>query len=124
MMKKIIGLIICSLFITATVYPVIGYKHSLKINNYSYIKSSFDKIKVTYQEPPKIRALIIGRIENLIIYGGNAVFRAIKTRIITFNPFSSIIYTSAIMLVTLGSKIGILTNFFVLGFFNVIIYNT
>ena len=122
MVRKIIGLIICILFVTATIYPVIGYKLSLKINNYSYLKSDFNKIKVTFQEPPTIRALIIGRIENLIFYSDIAIFRAIKIRVITFNPFSFITYSSVIMLVSLISKIGILTTNFVLGLFHVIIY--
>jgi hypothetical protein len=122
MVKKIIGLIVCLIFIIASVYTVIGHSHSLKINNYSYIKSSYENNNSTLQEPAIDRVLIIGRIQNLIIYSGFAIFEPIRTRVITFNPFSNTVYTSGVMLV--DSKLGILTNIFILGFFNLKIYMT
>jgi hypothetical protein len=81
------------------------------------IEKEFDII----QEPSTKNPLIIGRIKNLIIYDDFAIFEAIKTRVITFNPFSFITYTSAVMLITY-SKLGILTHNFIFGFFYVEIY--
>jgi len=120
--KKIIGLITCLIFIIASVYPVIGHRHSPKINNYTYMKSSYENNNAPLQEPTNDKVLIIGRIQNLIIYSDFAIFEPIRTRVITFNPFSLIVYTSGVMLV--DSKLGILTNIFILGFFNVEIYMT
>lgn len=105
------------LFVGASFIPLICGEKVSQIN---------DNIKKTQDSPnqdsPTKKALIFGRIENLIIYGNFVVFRPVKTRVITFNPFSFDIYYSGVMLITFGSKLGILTNRFVLGFFYVTIY--
>jgi hypothetical protein len=116
---KGLALTVILFFIQSSVIPLICGEEVSEIN---------DNVKITQknlnQEQPTKRALIIGRIENLVIYGNFAVFNAIKTRVITFNPFSFVIYYSVVMLLTFGSKLGILTNNFVLGLFNVTIYIT
>ena len=116
---KGLALTVILFFIQSSVIPLICGEEVSEING---------NVKITQknlnQEQPTKRALIIGRIENLVIYGNFAVFNAIKTRVITFNPFSFVIYYSVVMLLTFGSKLGILTNNFVLGLFNVTIYIT
>ena len=102
----VVGVIV--LFIGLAIQPIVN----------AQIEKEFDII----QEPSTKRPLIIGRIKNLIIYGDFAIFEAIKTRVITFNPFSFITYTSAVMLVTFGSRLEILTHNFIFGFFYVEIY--
>jgi hypothetical protein len=86
-----------------------------------FFRSGFDNVKVTFEEPTTKKSLICGKIENVLTAEDFAMFDAVKTRVITFNPFSFNTYTSGETLVTFGSKFGILTNSFVLGFFNIAI---
>lgn len=86
-----------------------------------YFRSGFDNVKVSFEEPTTKKVIIFGRIENLNTSDYFAVFDAVKTRVITFIPFSFNTYTSGETLVTFGSKIGILKDKFALGFFNMAI---
>ena len=108
--------LLCKTLVVGVIFLFIGVCIQPIVN--AQIEKKLDII----QEPSTKRALIIGRIKNLIIYDDFAIFEAIKTRVITFNPFSFITYTSALMLVTFGSRLEILTHNFIFGFFYVEIY--
>ncbi len=88
-------------------------------------RSGFDNVIVSIGEqeskPDVKKAVICGRIQNLIKNEDLIKFDAIRTRVLTFNPFSLNTYTNEGTIVTFGSKIGILTYNFALGFFNIAI---
>lgn len=90
-----------------------------------YQRSGFDNVIVTdgehESEPELKKAFIFGRIQNLIEDEDLIKFDAIRTRVITFSPLSFNTYTDRETLITFGSEIGILTDGFALGIFNVAI---
>ena len=100
-----------------------------------YQRSGFDNVMVSIKEHDNAivvadefnivsetkKALILGRIQNLIKDEDLTKFDAIRTQVITFNPISLNTYKDRETLSTFGSKIGILTNNFALGIFNVAI---
>jgi hypothetical protein len=84
-----------------------------------YFRSGFDNVKVTFEEPPTKKALVIGRITNPIMGDYFTLFDAVRTRVIKFIPFSFNTYTSGETIITFGSKFGILTDSFALALFNI-----
>jgi len=88
-------------------------------------RSGFDNVIVSNGEQESKteikKALICGRIQNLIEDEDLIKFNAIRTWILTLNPFSLNTYTDEETIVTIGSNIGILTKSFAFGFFNVAI---
>lgn len=84
-----------------------------------YFRSGFDNVKVYFEEPETKGALIFGRLENLNELECFSMFDAVRTRIVTFIPFSFNTYTSGETIIIFGSKIGILTDGFAFGIFNI-----
>lgn len=83
-----------------------------------YFRSGFDNVKVSFEEPETKRVFIFGRIENLKETEVFILFDAVKTRVVTFIPFSFDTYISGKTIVIFGTKIGMLSDKFVFGFFN------
>jgi hypothetical protein len=88
-------------------------------------RSGFDNVIVTNgnykSEPESKKALIFGRIQNLIEDNNQVIFDALRIRVITVSPFSFNTYTDNEKVVSVGSKIGILTDSLAFGFFNILI---
>ncbi len=85
-----------------------------------YMRSAFDNIVVTYEEPPSNFALIFGRIENLSIAGKYASFDAIHVTAVKATPPFIKAYGEGEKIGIIGRGTGVIGENFVFGVYRIV----